>query len=129
MKRRNPLAAWLGLPLITFGIYHYVWYYKIHHEMGEFDRRRSIPATGPVLVLLFLWWTVIAPYVSYYACGKRIANAQRAAGMPVTCSPGVGVLLMILFGLGVAYYQAELNRIIDAYGPATSPGMSVPLYV
>jgi len=24
MKRRNPLAAWIGLPLITLGIYHIV---------------------------------------------------------------------------------------------------------
>lgn len=34
MKRRNPLAAWIGLPLITFGIYHLVWYFKIHREMA-----------------------------------------------------------------------------------------------
>jgi paraquat-inducible protein B len=30
MKRRNPIAIWLVLPLITLGIYHLVWYYKIH---------------------------------------------------------------------------------------------------
>jgi Domain of unknown function (DUF4234) len=30
MKRRNPLGVWLGLPLITLGIYVFVWYYKIH---------------------------------------------------------------------------------------------------
>jgi hypothetical protein len=129
MKLRNPLAAWLGLPLITLGIYHYVWYYKIHHEMGEFDRRRSVPAVGPMLVLIFLSWTIIAPLVSYFGCGKRIANAQRAAGLPVTCSPGVGVLLMILLGVGVFYYQAELNKITRSYGSSTSAGHQVPLFV
>src|SRR5687767_6342643 len=56
MKRRNPVAVWIGLPLITLGIYHLVWYYKIHKEMAEFDRRRAIPVAGPMLVILFLSW-------------------------------------------------------------------------
>jgi hypothetical protein len=128
MKRRNPLAVWLGLPLITFGIYHLVWYYKIHREIGEFDRRRTVPTVGPVLVLLFLGWTVIAPLVSYYSCGRRIINSQRAAGLETTCSPGLGVLLMIVFGLGTLYYQIQLNKIVEAYGTACAPGTQIPLY-
>ena len=129
MKRRNPLAAWIGLPLITLGIYHFVWYYKIHHEMGEFDRRRHVPDVGPVLVLIFLGWTVIAPLISYFNCGHRIANAQRAAGLRPTCSGLIGMLLMLVFGLGTLYYQVELNRVHDAYGIATPHGTEVPLYV
>ncbi|MBJ7352444.1 MAG: DUF4234 domain-containing protein, partial [Rhodococcus sp.] len=27
MKRRNPVVVWILLPLITLGIYHFVWYY------------------------------------------------------------------------------------------------------
>ena len=54
MKTRNPFAVWIGLPLITLGIYHFVWYYKIHREMAEFDRRRSVPVAGPMLVILLL---------------------------------------------------------------------------
>jgi hypothetical protein len=127
MKLRNPAAAWL-LPMITLGIYHLVWYYKIHSEMGQFDRRRAIPAAGPMLVLLFLGWTFIAPCISYFNCGKRIANAQRAAGLPVTCSPGVGLLLMFCFGLGTLYYQSELNKVTDSYGPTTPAGTQIPLY-
>ncbi len=127
MKRRNPLAAWIGLPLITLGIYHYVWYYKIHHEMGEFDPRRHVPDIGPVLVLIFLGWTLIAPFISYYNCGHRIANAQRAAGLPQRCSGLAGALLMLLFGFGVFYYQSQLNQVHDAYGQATPAGTNVPL--
>jgi hypothetical protein len=128
MKRRDPVAAWLLLPLVTLGIYHLVWYYKIHAEMGQFDRRRAVSPAGPMLVLLFLGWTFIAPCVSYYGCGKRIANTQRAAGLPVTCSPGVGLLLMFCFGLGIFYYQSELNKVVDSYGEATTPGTQIPLY-
>jgi hypothetical protein len=127
MKRRNPVAAWLGLPLITLGIYHLVWYYKIHREMAEFDRRRAVPTVGPMLVLLLLSWTVIAPLVSYYNAGNRIRNAQRAAGLTATCSGGVGLLLMFVFGLGTLYYQAELNKIVNAYG--APEGTQIPLYV
>ena len=53
MKPRNPWLVWLVWPLITLGIYHLVWYFKIHKEMAEFDRRRSVPVAGPMLVLLF----------------------------------------------------------------------------
>lgn len=118
MKRRNPVGVWLGLPLVTLGIYTYVWYYKIHREMAEFDRRRVVPVAGPMLVLLFLSWTFVAPLVSLYNTGNRIANAQRAAGLRPTCSAGIGLLLCFAFGLVSLYYQSELNKIVDAYGDA-----------
>lgn len=128
MKRRNPLAAWLGLPLITLGIYHLVWYYKIHREMAEFDRRRAVPIAGPMLVLLFLGWTFIAPIISYNNAGKRVRDAQRSAGLVPTCSPALSWLLWFAFGLNTLYLQVELNKVIDKYG-STAAGMQVPLYV
>jgi hypothetical protein len=128
MKERNPVAAWIGLPLITLGIYFYVWYYKIHKEMAMFDRRRVVPVAGPMLVMLFLGWLVIPAWISFYNTGKRIATAQRAAGMPASCNPLVGLLLSFVFGLGVLYYQSELNKITDSYQHAPE-GTQVPLYV
>lgn len=127
MKERHPVAAWLLWPLLTLGIYHLVWYYKIHKEMAEFDRRRAVPIAGPMLVLLFLSWTFVAPMVSYYNCGTRIRNSQRAAGLHASCSPGVGMLLMLVFGLGILYYQIELNKITETY--QTPAGERVPLWV
>jgi hypothetical protein len=128
MKRRNPLAVWLGLPLITLGIYHLVWYYKIHKEMAEFDRRRAIPVAGPMLVLLFLTWTVIAPIVSYHNAGARIRNAQRSAGLAPSCSPALCWILWFVFGLNSLYMQSQLNKIVDRYAGAPT-GTRVPLYV
>src|SRR6185437_15204630 len=87
MKRRNPLLVWLVWPLITLGIYHFVWYYKIHREMADYQPKRNIPVAGPVLVLIFLGWTIIAPFISYYNTGNRVRQAQRAAGLVPTCSP------------------------------------------
>ena len=127
MKRRNPWLVWLVWPFITLGIYHLVWYYKIHKEMAEFDRRRAVPVAGPMLILLFLSWTLIAPLISYYNCGNRIAATQRSAGLQPTCSPVVGLLLMLFaFGSGTVYYQYELNRVVDVY--QAEPGTQVPLF-
>jgi hypothetical protein len=126
MKARNPWLVWLVWPIITLGIYHLVWYYKIHKEIAEFDRRRSVPVVGPMLVLLFLSWTVIAPLVSYYNCGNRIRSAQRSAGLTESCSPVAGMLLMLVFSIGTLYYQFELNKVTDAY--LVPPGTQVSLY-
>ena len=129
MKQRNPIAVWLGLPLITLGIYYYVWLYKIHSELGMFDRRRIVGATGPVLawlfgiVTLFIW-----PLVSTYNTGKTIAAAQRSAGLVASCSGGIGVLLVFVFGLQSLYYQVQLNKIVAA-NPTAPEGTQVPLYV
>lgn len=128
MKRRNPIAVWLGLPLITLGIYHLVWYYKIHKEMAEFDRRRSIPVAGPMLVLLFLSWTLIAPIISYHNTGARVRDAQRSAGLVPTCSPALSWLLWFVFGLNSLYLQVQLNKVVDRYAGAPT-GTTIPLYV
>lgn len=116
MKRRNPVLVWLLWPLLTLGIYGLVWYYKIHKEMARFDPRRQVPVAGPMLVLLFLGWTVIAPFISYYNTGRRIREAQYAAGVPVTCSAGAGTALMLLFGAGIMYFQSQLNKVPESYG-------------
>jgi hypothetical protein len=127
MKRRNPVVVWLGLPLITLGLYHVVWYYRIHREMAEFDRRRNVPIAGPPLVVFLLGWTLIAPLISYYNCGRRIADAQHAARLPRTCSARIGMFLMCLGGLGTLYFQIELNKIHDVYGSAQA-GSDVQVY-
>lgn len=128
MKRRHPVGVWLGLPLITLGIYHLVWYYKIHKEMAEFDRRRAIPVAGPMLVLFFLSWTFVAPIISYHNAGARVRDAQRAAGLAPTCSPALAWLLWFVLGLNSLYLQAELNKVVDRYHGAPQ-GTVVPLYV
>jgi phosphotransferase system glucose/maltose/N-acetylglucosamine-specific IIC component len=128
MKHRNPLGVWIGLPLITLGIYSLVWLYKIHSELGVFDRRRIVGAVGPVLAWIFGGLTLmIWPLVSTYNTGGTIAAAQRSAGLAPTCSGGLGVLLVFVFGTHSLYYQLELNRIV-AVNPVPE-GTQVPLWV
>ncbi|MEU7042279.1 DUF4234 domain-containing protein [Streptomyces varsoviensis] len=126
MKRRVPLGVWLGLPLITLGIYSLVWYYKVNKEIAEFDSRRHVSPVGALLAITIGGFVIIPPFVSVFNTGKRIAEAQRAAGLTPTCSAGIGLLLMFVLGLYPLYYQIELNKIVDHYNQAT-PGTQVPL--
>lgn len=126
MKRRNPLAAWLGLPFITLGIYGIVWYYLVHKELADFDRRRSISPGLAVCAVLFGWITLgIWPLINWVKLAGHIRGAQRAAGLEPSCSGGIGFLLGI-FGFGVLYYQVELNKVVKRYGDAPA-GTQVPL--
>jgi hypothetical protein len=126
MKRRNVAAVWIGLPLITLGIYTLVWWYSVNAEMAAFDRRRPV---SPALTLLamFLWCLIVPPFVAVYRTGERIGERQRAAGLASSCNGWIGVLLLFLFGLTTLYYQSELNKIVDRYGNVP-PGTQVPLY-
>ncbi|TSE01824.1 DUF4234 domain-containing protein [Skermania sp. ID1734] len=111
IKYRNPILTWFVWPLITLGIYHLVWYYKIHREMRDRTGDPNAPVAGPMLVMLFLGWTFIAPLISYYRTGNRIKTTQAQVGVQPTCSPIIGLLLFFVFGLSVLYYQIELNKI------------------
>ncbi len=33
MKNRNAILVWIVWPILTLGIYHFVWYHKIHDDM------------------------------------------------------------------------------------------------
>ena len=119
MKRRNVLAVWIILPVITLGVYVLVWYYFIHGELRRFDPRAKINPIGSLLVLMFSGILLGIPaLISIYNTGKRIADAQRAAGLAPTCSAALGVVLTFVLGLSTLYYQAELNKIVDQYSNA-----------
>ncbi|TDC74703.1 DUF4234 domain-containing protein [Actinomadura sp. 7K507] len=126
MKRRNPIGAWLGLPIITFGIYGLVWFFKVHNELHAYDRRIGNSAVNALLSMLFGAITLgIWPLIMWVKLAGRIAAAQRAAGLAPSCSAGVGFLLGII-GFGVLYYQIQLNKVADRYGD-TPAGQQVSL--
>ena len=118
---------WLGLPLITLGVYTLVWVYKVNAELGRFDPRRPVQPGMTLLAFLVGWVIIVPPFVALYNTGQRISQVQRAAGLAPTASGVVGILLNFVFGLWPLYYQSELNKISDRYGnPA--PGVPVSLY-
>jgi hypothetical protein len=126
-KKRNVVAVWLGLPLITLGIYGYVWWYKINNELRNFDSRIEVePALSVLALIPGAILCGIPAFISVYKTGERIRKAQIAAGLPGTSNPTIGLLLVFLFGLYPLYYQGELNKIWEHYSNVP-PGSPVQL--
>ena len=115
-KTRNIFLVWFVWPLITLGIYFFVWYYKVNREAGDFDSRIEVNPAVSVIAVLFGWIIIVPPFVSIYRTGGRIAEMQRTAGLDPTCIPIVGLLLTFVLHLEPLYYQYELNRIWAHYG-------------
>ncbi|MEV6315419.1 DUF4234 domain-containing protein [Streptomyces sp. NPDC051776] len=114
-KTRNIFLVWLIWPLITLGIYHLVWYYKINREAQDFDQRIEANPVVSVLAITVGWLVIIPPFISVYNTGQRIARMQRSAGMEPSCNPWIGLILLIVAALHPLYYQYELNRIWAHY--------------
>jgi hypothetical protein len=125
MPTRGPGVTWL-LGLVTLSIYWLVWWARIQRELNNYDARIEVNPTASVLALFPGGLVYIPPLVSAYNTGKRIAAAQRAAGLPQTCSPGLGCVLSILLATHVIYYQGEINKINQQY-QSPPQGTQVPL--
>lgn len=129
-KRRNPLAVWIGLPLITLGVYHLVWWYKINNEARRFLDDPTIRPGLSVLALVPGFILIVPPFVSIWRTTGRIARMQERARRPGgRASPGISLLLTFVFSLHLLYMQMELNQIWDAYlrgGPQTMAPPPMP---
>jgi hypothetical protein len=125
MKRRHPWGVY-GLMWLTLGIYYFVWWYKIHNELAQYDLRQHIKPLTSFLAVFIGGAIIFPPWISTATAGGRISRAQRAAGLQATCSGGLGLLLFFVFGFVMVYYQSQLNRVVDQY--QTTEGTRVPLY-
>lgn len=116
-KRRNPLAVWLGLPLITLGVYYFVWWYKINNEARRFLDDPTINPGLSVVAVTLGALVIVPPLVSAYGTTARIARMQERAGIPpgARANPWIAVLLHFVVGAHALYMQMELNRIWDGY--------------
>ena len=114
-KNRNVILVWLVWPLVTLGVYFFVWYYKINRETREFDTRIEVNPAGALLAVLLGWIIIVPPFISIFRTGERIAQMQRSAGLQPTCNSWIGLLLTFIFRLETLYYQLELNRVWDRY--------------
>jgi hypothetical protein len=116
-KLRHPLGI-LGLMIITLGIYHFVWYYKINKEMAALGRARGTDecGTSPGTSLLALVpgvLVIVPPYLSFYNASKRLNAAERLTGRPLGTEPGL-MLLLYIFVAPIAIYlmQSNFNKVL-----------------
>ncbi|MGH2760793.1 MAG: DUF4234 domain-containing protein [Actinomycetota bacterium] len=119
-KRRNPWGVFL-LGFVTVGIYTLVWWYKINNELRN-NGQRNDPTLA--LLALSLGAIVIVPlFVSYYRTADRIRQAQETTGASHRMVPWLGLVLVLLIsGFAVVYYQSQLNKAWDALAAAGASG-------
>jgi hypothetical protein len=114
VKVRNPWAVAL-LPIITLGIYHLVWWYRINKELKAYGEAKGYDlGQNPTnsLLALFPGGIIIVPaLVSYWRGTKRVQGASKVAGRePV--SGWISLILYLLLSPGFwAYLQVSLNNI------------------
>ena len=114
-KKRNIFGVWLGLPFITLGIYHYVWWYKINDEARRFLGDQSIRPGVAVLALIPGFIIIVPPFVSIYRTAERVRRMQERAGVQNLVTPWIALALSFVFGLHSLYLQMGLNDIWDRY--------------
>jgi hypothetical protein len=129
-KTRNIWLTWLVWPILTLGIYHLVWYYKINREARDFDEKIAVEPTLSLLAVLIGWIIIVPPFVSIYRSGERIAQMQEDAGMERSCNGWLGLVLSFFASLHALYYQYELNRIWARLGqPEEGSLVALPVAV
>jgi drug/metabolite transporter (DMT)-like permease len=115
-KRRNPWGVFL-LGLVTFGVYFFVWWYKINNELRNNGQQND--PTVALLAVLLGWVIIVPPFVSYYRTAERILHAQEATGASERIIPVLALVLWVVVSpFAAVYYQSQLNKAWDALAQA-----------
>lgn len=122
VKEQN-IWAWLGLVIITLGIYQLFWYYRVNREMKDIgtafgDTELGASSPGMSVVAMFI---PIVNLVSLHNTGKRIRQVQQLTGRPVEYSLGLHWALAIFTGLWPLYAQHNLNNVWTTAAATTAP--------
>ena len=131
VKVRSPWAVAL-LPIITLGIYHLVWWYKINKELKAYGEAKGYDlGQNPTnsLLALFPGGIIIIPaLITYWRGTKRVQGASKLGGKePV--NGWIALLLYLFIAPGLwAYLQVSLNHLWEqeaeaAAGPRGTAGL------
>ncbi|MBS1892473.1 MAG: DUF4234 domain-containing protein [Actinobacteria bacterium] len=114
VKVRSPWAVAL-LPLITFGIYHLVWWYKINKELklyGDANGRDfGQSPTNSALAIFPGFILIIPPLISYWRGTMRIQRLARLTGQEPLNGWIALILYLVLAPAYCAYLQVSLNHV------------------
>jgi hypothetical protein len=114
VKVRSPWAAAL-LPIVTLGVYHLVWWYRINRELRDYgylkEQDLGQSPTNSVLALFPGGLIIVPALVSYYNGFKRVQLASKLAGRE-QANGWIGLLLYVVLAPALwAYIQVSLNEI------------------
>jgi uncharacterized membrane protein HdeD (DUF308 family) len=121
------------LPIVTIGIYFFVWYYKTNKEMASLGEARGRSddlgdSPGTSLLAVTLGALVIVPaIVSLVHTFQRIQTTQRLTRGGEALNGWIGVILYLVLSPAMwAYMQSGLNNSWEAMGSGTVPAPSTP---
>ena len=113
-KIRSPWAVAL-LPIITLGIYHLVWWYRINRELRDYGAAKGYDlGQNPTnsLLALFPGGIIIVPaLITYWRGTKRVQGAARLAGHEPVNGWIALILYLFLSPAMWAYLQSSLNTL------------------
>ncbi len=111
--KRSPIGI-MGLALVTFGVYFFIWYYKINEEIRTFEQDDTISPTRSLMAVLFGWLIIVPPFIAIYNTAEHIEGMERRVGVTQTIESVLALLLFFVLSIGyVAYAQEHLNRTWD----------------
>jgi hypothetical protein len=121
VKVRSPWAVAL-LPIITLGIYHLVWWYKINKELKAYGEAKGYDlGQNPTnsLLALFPGGIIIIPaLITYWRGTHRVMDAAKV-GSKEPVNGWIALLLYLFIAPGMwAYLQVSLNNIWEAEAEA-----------
>ncbi|HET7574397.1 MAG TPA: DUF4234 domain-containing protein [Solirubrobacterales bacterium] len=129
VKVRNPWAVAL-LPIVTLGIYHLVWWYRINKELKAYGEAKGYDlGQNPTnsLLALFPGGLIIVPaLISYWRGTQRVQGASRISGRePV--SGWLSIILYLLLAPAFwAYLQVSLNSVWEQEAEPPPGGAGPP---
>jgi hypothetical protein len=136
VKVRSPWAAAL-LPIVTLGIYHFVWWYRINRELRDYGKAKGYDLgqnpTNSLLALVPGFLIIVPPLVSYWRGTKRVMGASRLAGKEPLNGWIALILYLLLSPAFWAYIQVSLNDVwhqeaepLPGQQPPPSPSDPMP---
>ncbi len=128
VKVRSPVAVAV-LSLVTLGIYHVVWWYKINRELRDYGRTRGRDlGQNPALSTLAVFpggIIIIPALITAWRGTKRVEGAARISSLE-PLNGWIALILYIFIGIfWAAYLQSELNKVWRAEG-VPLPGEAAP---
>ena len=114
VKVRNPWAVAL-LPIVTLGIYHLVWWYRINRELRDYgyakEQNLGQNPTNSVLALFPGGLIIVPALITYWRGFRRVQAASGLAGRE-QANGWIALILYLLLPFALwAYIQVSLNEI------------------
>jgi hypothetical protein len=114
VKVRSPWAVAL-LPIITLGVYHVVWWYKINKELKAYGEAKGYDLgqnpTNSLLALVPGFLVIVPPLVSYWRGTERVQNASKISNREPISGWIALILYLLLSPAMFAYLQVSLNNV------------------